>query len=99
MDVLQGGNRPLRPGRYKPRILRFRDMTVAANGENVLAVLWRSPESAARCTCVVLLCFPAKSTGFRQITLVRSSLDSLCRAETALTGRFFGARRNSSMNV
>ena len=81
----------MRPGRYKPRILPFRGMTVAANGENVLAVLWRSPDSAARCTRVVLLCFPAKSTGSRQITLVRSSLDSLCGAETALTGRFFGA--------
>ena len=68
----------MRPGRYKPRILRFRDMTVAANGENVLAVLWRDPESAARCTGVVLLRFPAKSTGSRQITLALSSLDSLC---------------------
>jgi hypothetical protein len=26
----------VRPGRYKPRILRFWDMTVTANGENVL---------------------------------------------------------------
>jgi hypothetical protein len=69
MDVLQGGNRPLRPGRYKPRILRFRDMTVAASGENVLrrpratealAVLWRSHQSAARCTGVMLLRFPTK---------------------------------------
>jgi hypothetical protein len=80
----------LRPGRYKPRILRFRDMRVAANGENVLAVLWRSPESAARCTGGVLLRFPAKSTGSRLIMLVRSSLDSLCGAEAALTGRLFG---------
>src|SRR5215208_4916981 len=30
MDVLQGGNRPLRPGRYKPRDPGFRDMTVTA---------------------------------------------------------------------
>ena len=65
----------MRPGRYKPRILRFWDMTVAANGEIVLAVLWRSPQSAARFTGVLLLRFPAKSTGCRQITLVRSSLD------------------------
>ena len=108
MDVLQRGNRLLRPGRYRPRILRLWDMTVAASGENVLRRpratedprgLVRSPQSAARSTGVVLLRFPAKSTGCRQITLVRSSPGSLYGGETALTGRFFDARRNSSIDV
>ena len=83
----------MQPGRYKSRILRFWGMPVAANGEIVLAVLWRSPQSAARFTGVLLLRFPAKSTGCRQITLVRSSRDSLYGAETALTGLCLGARR------
>jgi len=106
MDVLQGGNRPRRPRRYKARILYFWDMPVAATARTssvalgrrvAFAVLWRSYQSAARCTGVVLLRFPHQVTS-RQITLVRSSQDFLYGAETVLTGRCLGARRNSSMN-
>ena len=70
----------MRPGRYKPRILRFRDMTAAANCEYVLrrprdldafAAMWRSHQPAARCTGVVSR-FPHQVTS-RHLTLVRSS--------------------------
>jgi hypothetical protein len=63
MDVLQGENRPLRPERYKLRMLRFRDMAVVTNGERILrhprdldafAAARRSHQPAARRTGVVL---------------------------------------------
>src|SRR4029453_14073042 len=92
MDVVQGGNRPLRPERYKARILYIWGMPVAARREHPPSPLGAGSPSRSCAQPSVrgpmyrrgAVALPPQVTS-RQITLVRSSRDSLYGAETVLT--------------